>query len=573
MKKSWVLVVLAVILGSGYAQAFRFELGDNITGSLDTQASIGFGMRLGDPDPALVGDPNYSAKANTNEFSNGDDGNLNYRKGDLFAGYFKLTPELLVNFPSDIKVMARGTVLLDGVVDDTARTDLDSDAKDQVARDFRLLDLWISKSFTLGNQTARVKIGNQFINWGEGFFAVGGINATTALDLQKLMTPGTQLKEAFLPSPMVSFSTGLGHGVNVEAYYQFGWDKYLFPPAGTYWSLGDIYDEGRVPFLFFNPDNFNLGGIDDLNGYTAPFPMLKDNEAKNSGQYGVAVHFKPQGTELDLGFYFINFHEKLPVLNYQVNGAQWQFPEDHQLYGVSANFPVGNWAVGIEASYRPDDPVALTAGATQVLNGKSLDLNADYVYWENVPGWIEEDKYQFNVAGLLALTPGDHGWFLDLVKADGGFIVAEVTDIYYPDLKDIYKTNINGTDVYQGLMAGYYTWLDYSDPAYPITRSKGTKNSLGYVLDVSLVYDGTVIPGWQVIPGVTFSHSVTGETPTFLANYLQDAMATNLYMLFNQNSGTWQAGLNYVNYFGGKTDTHQPWGDRDFIGGFLTCNF
>jgi hypothetical protein len=31
-----------------------------------------------------------------------------------------------------------------------------------------------------------------------------------------------------------------------------------------------------------------------------------------------------------------------------------------------------------------------------------------------------------------------HGWFLNLLGADGGYITAEAVDIYYPNLKQRY---------------------------------------------------------------------------------------------------------------------------------------
>jgi hypothetical protein len=59
-----------------------------------------------------------------------------------------------------------------------------------------------------------------------------------------------------------------------------------------------------------------------------------------------------------------------------------------------------------------------------------------------------------------------------------------------------------------------------------------------------------------------------------LANYLEGAMSANAYILFNMNPATWQAGINYANYFGGARDPNrQPWADRDFFGGFVSYNF
>ena len=128
------------------------------------------------------------------------------------------------------------------------------------------------------------------------------------------------------------------------------------------------------------------------------------------------MHLKPEGTSLDLGLYFMNYHDKMPVLTYIFDPnvgpeAQWSFLENRQLYGVSANFPLGNWAVGFEGSYRPKDAVALTSCFGQ---GGTLDAQNNPSPAANCPGWVDERKFQFHLTGLLTLTPGDHGWFLDL---------------------------------------------------------------------------------------------------------------------------------------------------------------
>ncbi len=103
----------------------------------------------------------------------------------------------------------------------------------------------MSKGFDVGGQRVRARLGNQVINWGESLFVAGGINNTNAYDYQALARPGVQLKEAVLPAPMLSVASGLGSGVNVEAYYQFRWNKSELPPVGSYWSTTNALGEGR----------------------------------------------------------------------------------------------------------------------------------------------------------------------------------------------------------------------------------------------------------------------------------------------------------------------------------------
>ena len=585
--KSLWLPVCVMVLCAGAAHAFQFQASDSVKGSLDMQLTLGAGMRMVNQNPNLIGDPRVNAGASTGVSSNGDDGNLNYNKHDLFTTYLKFTPELLLKFPADFKFMARGTALYDFKATDTRRTDLSDDAKNQVARDVQLLDLWVSKDLNIGSQRARVRVGNQVISWGESIFAIGGINSTNALDFQKLSIPGTQLKEAVLPAPIVSVASGLGHGVNAEAYYQFRWNANRLPPVGTYFSVADILGKGRQPlFLDFNPLSrgfINFGGLDPAadpsQANTFGVVFRDDKTPKNSGQYGVAMHYKPEGVALDLGFYFMNYHDKMPVLSALADGlsAQWTYLADRKLYGVSANFPVGNWAVGWELSYRPKDAIALTGCYNP---GGALDALGNGVLGIDCPMYIDEKKYQMHLTGILSLTPGDHGWFLDLLKADTATFTGEAVGIRYPGVSPDkrYTRNVGGVPVMQAAAAGYGFWKNGSvtedagagPQTYDTIAGVGDANSFGYTVDFNWAYDNKIIKGWTVLPGVTYFQAVKGNTPTLTANYLQGAKSMNIYVLFNQSAPTrWQAGLNYTNYWG----TNQLLGDRDFIGGFLTRNF
>jgi hypothetical protein len=576
----------------GYAFTFENEAG-SVQGSFDSVLSVGFGKRMQTQDCALVGDTNSAcgANASTAQWSAGDNGNLNYNKGDLFTTYLKGTHELLVKAPDGWKFMARGSWLKDFKADDTRRTDLTDAARSEIVNDTRLLDLWVSKDLTIGDQNARVRLGNQVINWGESLFGIGGINATNAIDLQRLMVPGTQIKEAILPAPMISLASALGKGFNFEGYYQFGWNRSRLAPVGGYFSVADYYDKGREP-VSFSGTNFNVTGADpasllrrrsytnaealDAIGAAGDFgvPVAEDIKAKNSGQFGLSLHYKPTGSDVDYGFYVVNYHDKFPVLSLN-NGAeyQWQFLENRKLYGISANFALGNWAIGTELSYRPKDAISLSGCFNA---GGPLDANTNGALVSKCPLYKDNEKYQFHLTGLLQLTPSDHGPMLDLLGADAGFFAAEAVVTRYPGVgpnKRITRT-MEGMAVDQVPAAGYLVFLDRTNPATPIAAGGGTGTSWGYVLDFNWVYDGKLIPGWQVIPGITFSHSVNGDTPTFTANYLKGAKAANFYVLFNQNPAVWQAGINYTTYFGGKEDPARAvYKDRDFIGGFVARNF
>jgi hypothetical protein len=606
MKKTsiWLLGAMsgAGVLGTlGTVSAATLDTGiDGLKATWVSNLTTGIGIRTKAPSCALTGSAaGCGASANTELWANGDDGNLNYRKNQAYTGYLSGTSELLLTMPdSGYKFLVRGTAMYDFLADRTERTELTDAVRNQAVRSGQLLDLWLQKDFDLGEQRAHARFGNQVINWGESYFATGGINNTNSVDNQKLLIPGTQLKQALLPAPMLSVASSLPGGFSTEAYYQFGWNGNRYPPVGTFWSASDVFGRGTVP-ASFNSGNYNVAGPDAgqiagagsknpgtmanvnaglLNGDYAGAPwnsigFIYDTvRPGNQPQYGLRVGYKPQDLDMTFGFYYENYTDKAPVLSYLANGiSRWSYLKDRSLYGISTNFQIGDWALGSELSYRPHDAVSMSGCFAA---GGPADLNTNFVSGVDCQAWRDTKKYQFDINAQLNMTRTSAP-VVDMLGADLGVFTAELTWIRYPGInKDTrYAKTINGRSVYQLVAAAYGTWLDRTSPlGYPIATGKGTANSGGLTVDFNVTYDGTVIPGWQVTPGITFYDAVKGNTPTFSANYQQGARSAYAYLLFNKNPQVWQMGLSYVAYFGGNALT-QPYSDRNALGAFLTRNF
>ncbi len=619
MKTRTTRLAAAMFLAGLYsvgAQAFTFE-GDSVKGSFDSTVTFGFGKRLKNQSCSLVGDVTgpCGASADYAIWSNGDDGNMNYNKGDFFTTYLKGNHELLLKLPSDITFMARANWMQDFAADKTRRTDLLSDAKKQMTADVNLMDLWVSKEFSIGEQRARVRVGNQVVSWGESLFAPGGINSTNAMDINRLSSPGMQLKEVFLPAPIISFATGLGNGLNVEGYYQTSWNRSKLPAVGSYWSVADFAGKGSHKQLYLDATGL-LNGIDAptyarMNGVSlaaaeaalaaGPFggavgvsnnslalPQTTDLTPKNSGQFGLSLRWTPKDSDVNLGFYYMNYHDKTPNGRWWTDagapgGVQVQnvFLENRKMYGVSANTSIGNWAVGAELSYRPKDAVSLSAcsdDAAAPIGTNAQNFAAGIAsFGYNCDGWIDMKKYQTHITGILALTPGDHGWFLNAVGAQTGTFLGEFVWTHYPeaDPNKVYLRTVNGTGgpvtTGQVLAGGLYSWP--ADGNKNSVRGTGTKDSYGYMFDFSLVYDSSLISGWQVIPGIFMMGALKGETPNLVAFWQEGAKSANFYVNFVQNPAKWQAGVNYTTFWGGKSEYHQVLKDRDFVGGYVSYNF
>lgn len=543
-KNKLTLAVLAALASSG-AQAFTFST-DSISGSFDSTLSLGIAVRMRSPSCSLItqgaSGPDAPAGCLAPTSGLGDQGDLNYGKGDPFALQIKGNHELLLKLPEDFTFLGRVNWVRDFAATNTTGdisattpptlTDgLSPEARDDLRFKARLLDFWVSKKFQIGDQTARIRVGNQVVSWGESLFLPGGINSTNALDIMRLSQPGTQLKEAVLPAPMISFATGLGHGLNVEAYLQTNWNRGYLPPTGSYWSQVNGLGTGYASY------------------------GLQSRDARNGGQWGASLRYQPDGTQLNLGFYAMNYHDKLPqlTLNFDGTGAPGlAYPEDRKLYGVSANFPLGDWAIGTELSYRPKDAVALSPLASGCAS-------------QNGNCWVDNKRLQWHLTGLLSLTPGGTGsGLLGLLKADTATLLAEAVVIRYPGMKQWY-----GADP---IAAGGWGWGAETDPTAALVPG-GTKTSSGINFDFSWVYDGSLIPGWQVTPEIYYFQAISGRTPNTSALFMEGAKSANFTVTFTQNPARWTFAMNYAIFRGGKSVFDQPYRDRDFVGAVLSRNF
>jgi hypothetical protein len=213
--------VAVALLAAPAAQAFEFEKG-GITGSLDTTISYGISVRTEDADPDLIGKAHFDPAicfqniplggipvgagrcsssavpgspyqvAAPGRFSvNRDDGDLKYDKGDAFSNAFKITSELSLKW-ENWGAFTRATYFYD--FENANRDDLTQVAKEKVGKDFRLLDAFVYRDFTVGGHKGSFRVGRQAVSWGESTFIQNGINVINPIDVSKLRVAGAELK-------------------------------------------------------------------------------------------------------------------------------------------------------------------------------------------------------------------------------------------------------------------------------------------------------------------------------------------------------------------------------------------
>lgn len=576
------LALAIATLGATFANpaaAFKFEMENGITGSFDSTISFGAQMRMQSTDKSIIGNDNGGNVATVGDLGfkvNGpagagaanpdfnylqtDDGNLNYKRHDIVSAVFKGTHELFLTQKGNWSALGRFTWSTDLRADNTRRTPLHDDAEDAMEKNISLLDFWVAKEFKLGDNSAKIKLGNQVMNWGEDIFIIGGVNAVNAFDLRKIHIPGVQLKEVFIPAPMISFTSGLGNGFSTEAYYQFRWNSFEFDPAGTYWSAADFIGKGGkrgafIPASFgvvgdFNPKlpGRDLASISAAGGLVA---VERDEPELHTGQYGINLRFKPADGDTEFAGYYIRYHDKIPFVGFRQNlavacappcapgtnvagyTAIEQYGEDKDLFGISMNTKLGDWAIGAELSYRPHDSVAIDptvpiAGPTNSkykynLAQQATDaLLAGSLTGATVNGYVEEKKYQAHLTGFYLLPQT----ITSALGAAEGFFLGEMAVTRYPDL------DRSGAVPY---LLNNYTMPD--------------KTSWGYVAEFGLTYANIFQSGWTMSPVLDFYHDVQGTSPTALP-FVEGRKAVALNLNFDYHN-EWKAGLGYTTFWGG----------------------
>lgn len=540
-----LIALAALACATTGARAGTFDNG-SVTGNFDSTVTLGTGIRMKSPDCRLLTQgatgPDAPAGCLAPSAALGDQGDLNYAENHPFTTYVKGSHELLLKMPEDFTFLGRVNWIKDisaaHTTGDLSATTtpqvgadgLAGDARSDLKFKARLLDLWVSKTFQVGEQQTRVRVGKQVISWGESLFLPGGLNSGAPIDVMRLSQPGTQLKEVVLPTPAISVASGLGNGLNAEAYVQTAWQSNYLPPSGSYWSTANGLGKGHAAY------------------------GLGQDKARNGGQWGAALRYQPDGTQLNLGLYALNYHDKSPQFSTNLDGsgtAGWKFVEDRRMFGVSANFPVGDWAIGTELSYRPRDAVALNSAT-------------DGCASQNGNCYVDSRRWQWHVTGLLSLTPSVGGAILNALGADTATLLAEAVVIRYPGLQNHYGNSL--------VSAGGWGWGQETDPT-AAPQAVGSKTSWGYNFDFSWVYDGTVVPGWQVVPEIYYFQAVNGRTPNAVGLFMAGAKSVNLTVSFIQNPAKWQLAVNYAAFWGGGRVFDQPYRDRNFLGLTLARNF
>ena len=588
-------------------QAIEFNSGD-WSGTIDTTLSYGASMRVQERDPELIGLANLNPLIGTRPLSeqvvapgrfsvNGDDGNLNYDDGDLFSNAFKITTEFSVNYRENWGGFARASYFYDW--ENADRPELSEEAKDKVGTRLTLLDAFVFYNFNLDGKEGSIRLGRQAVSWGESTFIQNGINVINPIDVSKLRVAGAELKEAFLPVDMIQGSLAINENLSVEALYLLEFEQTEPDPAGTYFSTNDFATlGGRFVMLGFGranePSNFNNcpnvirfpTNPLEVSACSAAVPRLPDDYASDDGQYGLALrYFSPTLNDTEFGFYFMNYHSRLPMLSgYAVTTSApssgryiVEYPEDIRMYGMSFNTTLGDTGIALqgEISYRDNmplqfDDVELLFSALSPLNplipapgNRFISQLGDFGPGDYVRGWERHETSQLQFTLTKAFGPGN--WLgAQQIATVAEFGATEIWDLPEPD---VLRYQGDGTDTGCGGDA-----INGGRLQNPISQCEGfpTPFSWGYRLAARADYNNAFGSPFNVSPRVAFNHDVNGITPGPGGNFLEGRKSVTVGVEATYLS-QWAADLSFTEFRGAGTLNLIH--DRDFVSFTLKYSF
>lgn len=605
---------LAVSLAStlaGPAFGVSFNIGE-IEGSFDSSLSVGASWSTAKANRDLIGVNNGGRGLSQTS----DDGHLNFKRGETFSKIFKGIHDLELKY-GDTGVFVRGKYWYDFELKDESRLfkDISDNNRKEGAKSSggQILDAFVYHNYAIADQPGSVRLGKQVVSWGESAFIGGGINSINPIDVSAFRRPGAEVKEGLIPVNMFYVSQTLTDNLSAEAFYQLEWDQTVTDNCGTFFSQPDVISDGcdnnlrvlnkrsRISPLAY--PTLNALGV-DVNEEGVLVRRGPDRDARDSGQFGVAMHYNFEPLDTEFGAYFMNYHSRAPIFSAQgapasaynrplgglaalrpviVAGSSnyfVEYPEDIRLYGLSfsTTLPTGTAWSG-ELSYRPNAPVQLSttdilyAGVTPIIGfGNASVLKGS-------PG---QDLHGYNRKEITQFQTTFTHFFDQVMGASRLTTVGEIGVTHVGGLESKSEARYGRDPVFGPgtLPGGFCNTLNNSTAVGAgLANANGLNtncNNDGFTTATSWGYRARAIweypdvfAGVNLKPNVAWSHDVKGYSPGPGANFEEGRKAVSLG-LDAEYQNTYTASLAYTNFFGGKFSTVD---DRDFVALSFGANF
>ena len=565
-------------------QAANFQVGD-FDLSVNSTVSVGTSFRIQGADRTLYSPGNTNAEGlrGTGASNTGDDGNLNFEKGDPFSTIIKGVHDFELKkdnygFFTRVKWFYDHTLNNDEVFHGHEPT---GNARNQKLEDsgfhpyarfdgIDLLDAFGYINTNVGGMPLDLRLGKQVVSWGESTFILSPIAGLNTVDVSAFRRPGAELKEGFTPAEMLYANLGLTDTTSLEGFVQLKWRKTVPEGCGTYFSGADFAADG-CDRLAFQP------ALTDSANFPAGFFINRtlDRQPDDGGQFGLALRSYFESLDAELGVYAMQYHTRLPLASLSkgsnpnstfgpLSDSAYviDYSEDQKVFGVSFATNVGGWAWSGEASLVQDLPIQINA--TDLLragltNGNSNAL-AGALGGATVPTALNQ---------RVANAP--------LNSIVNGFDRFDVTQIQNTFIKTFDRALGSSQVVFVGEVAAVFVdglpdvrngGIRYGrQPVFGSATQTGdfngfvTEFSWGYRMRTQATYRD-VFMGVDLIPSIAWSHDVDGWSPEPGQAFNEGRQSVGLGLGFEFDANT-RASINYTTFT--NAANYDVLRDRDFI--------
>lgn len=375
-------LLLGAALASLPAQAIDTKLSGRVV--------FGAVVRSEARDPQLLTGLNAAAIGLTGYGSggNGDDGNMNFGRGDLASLALKATLDLDLRqgpWSALVRVKAWRDEALENrrlpwgnsINAYAPDAPLDDAGAARLSRfsGVALGDAWLQYAGQAGAMRYSARLGRQSLNWGERSITPGGLEALNPKDVPASRRAGAIPQEMRAPAPMLLGRIDLAPAFGLEAYWQTRHQPSALDLCGTLWSMNDYVAEG-CDLVMSGPPAVSDRARIPLGAYQKRLPT----PAVNGPEYGLALSWKSAALATDFGLYHARYNARnaLPSLRRSTrpkgpalipgdpdgrNMAYFaEYPPDLALTALTFHHKRNKGSVYGEASYRPRQPFMLAPG-------------------------------------------------------------------------------------------------------------------------------------------------------------------------------------------------------------------
>lgn len=568
----------ALALATVPAWGVPFNIGA-VEGQFDSKLSLSSAWGTASPSQRLIG----TANGGTGYSAIGDDGRKNFRQGEAFTRLLSGEHALELRYGNSGAYL-KGRYWYDFELKDDSRRfkaiDDGGRAQSSKASGGELLDAYVWHNYQLGDEPGTLRVGRQVLGWGQAEFIGGGIGAINPHEAATWSRPGSTWRSNLRPASLLYLNQNLTDRLAIDGFYQLKWTADSQANCGTFLATSDVLAQGCDRNLALGPTQAALAAqLNSLGSakrqaalqaasaqgarFASPDEGVlisrgQDRDARDGGQFGLAVHYQLDRWNTDLGAYAMNYHSRAPIfagtgasasnlagalasagvpasaevldaLQPSVatgrSGYYLRYPQNIHLLGLSfsSTLPAGTRWKG-EVSYRPNAPVQ--QNWLQVLDQAASGIDT--------AGYRRKAVTQVQTSLAHTFDGG--------LGADSFELAGEVGAVH---------------------VAGLGDGLDYGrDPVYGRAPGAGftTANAWGYRARAVWTFND-VLPRLAVKPSLGWSHDVSGYSPQPEGTFEQGRKAVSVG-LGTDYQRTWSADLTYTAFFGGRYSTLA---DRDFL--------